>query len=117
MVLAPTGFHCSQTILVILGLEPLYRLHWCQTSHLSHLRQLFQRSNEIYEPLDHFLEHQSKHQQRIVAFKPYPIKANGTVSTMHDRPDRYPIGGFQKKWRSFHRALDRLLNNDPWFPK
>ena len=80
-------------------------------------KKLIQRSNEIYEPLDHFIEHKSKHQQRIVAFKPYPIKANGTISTMHDRPDRYPIGGLQKKWRSFHRTLDRLFNSDPWFPK
>jgi glycosyl transferase family 25 len=80
-------------------------------------KKLIQRSNEIYEPLDHFLEHKSKHQQRIVAFKPYPIKANGTISTMHDRPDRSPIRGFQKKWRSLHRAINRLFNSDPWFPK
>lgn len=80
-------------------------------------KKLIQSSNEIYEPLDHFLEHYSKHQQRIIAFKPYPIKANGTASTMHDRPNRSPIGGFQKKWRSINRALDRIFSNDPWFPK
>jgi glycosyl transferase family 25 len=80
-------------------------------------KKLLQHSNEIYEPLDHFLEHRSRHKQKIVAFKPYPIKANGTASTMHDRPNRHPITGFQKKWRSLNRTLDRLFNIDPWFPK
>ena len=80
-------------------------------------KKLVQQSNEIYEPLDHFLEHHRKHHQKIIAFKPYPIKANGTVSTMHDRPDRYPISGFAKKWRSLNRGLDRLFNSNPWFPK
>lgn len=80
-------------------------------------KKLVQQSNEIYEPLDHFLEHHRKHHQKIIAFKPYPIKANGTISTMHDRPDRSPISGFAKKWRSLNRALDRLFNSNPWFPK
>jgi len=80
-------------------------------------KKLIQSSNDIYEPLDHFLEHHSKHKQKIVAFKPYPILANGTASTMYDRPDRYPISGFHKKWRSLNRAIDRLINSDPWFPK
>lgn len=80
-------------------------------------KMLVQNSSAIFEPLDHFLEHYSKHKQKIVAFKPYPIKVNGTVTTMHDRPDRHPINGFHKKWRSLNRAIDRLVNPNPWFPK
>jgi len=80
-------------------------------------KRLVQNSNEIYEPLDHFLEHHSKHKLKIVALKPYPIKTNGTASTMHDRPARQPINGFYKKWRSLNRAIDRFMNKDPWFPK
>jgi glycosyl transferase family 25 len=80
-------------------------------------KKLIQCSNEIYEPLDHYLEHYSKHKLKIVAIKPYPIKTNGTPSTIHDRPDRHPISGFQKKWRSLNRAFDRLFSSDSWFPK
>jgi glycosyl transferase family 25 len=80
-------------------------------------KRLIQFSIEIYEPLDHFLEHQKVHKLKVVAFKPYPIEANGMDSTMHDRGDRAPIKGFRKRWRSMHRAIDRLFNTSPWFPK
>lgn len=79
--------------------------------------RLIQYSNEIYEPLDHFLEHDKKHHLKIVAFKPYPVRANGMVSTMHDRSIRTPIKGLKKWFRSFYRLIDRLFSSDPWFPK
>jgi glycosyl transferase family 25 len=80
-------------------------------------KKLIRFSSEIYEPLDHFLEHKKIHKLKVVAFKPYPVETNGMVSTMHDRGDRTPIKGFRKRWRSMHRAIDRLLNTSPWFPK
>jgi len=80
-------------------------------------KRLIRFSNEIYEPLDHFLEHKKIHQLKVVAFKPYPVEANGMVSTMHDRGERMPIKGLRKRWRSIHRAIDRLFNSSPWFPK
>ena len=80
-------------------------------------KKLIQYSNEIFEPLDHFLEHQKIHHLKIVAFKPYPIETNGAVTTMHDRTDRAPITGLKKRLRSLNRAMDRLFNAKPWFPK
>ena len=80
-------------------------------------KKLIRLSNEIYEPLDHFLEHKKIHHLKVVAFKPYPVEANGMVSTMHDRGDRIPIQGLRKHWRSMHRAIDRLLSSSPWFPR
>jgi glycosyl transferase family 25 len=80
-------------------------------------KKLIAYSSEIFEPLDHFLEHQKIHKLKIVAYKPYPIEITGMVSTMHDRSDRAPIKGIRKKLRSLHRALDRLFNPKPWFPK
>jgi glycosyl transferase, family 25 len=80
-------------------------------------KKLIAYSSEIFEPLDHFLEHQKIHKLKIVAYKPYPIEVTGMVSTMHDRFDRAPIKGIRKKLRSLHRAIDRLLNSKPWFPK
>ena len=80
-------------------------------------KKLIAYSSEIFEPLDHFLEHPKIHKLKIVAYKPYPIEVNGMVSTMHDRSDRAPITGVRKKLRSLHRAIDRLINPKPWFPK
>jgi len=75
-------------------------------------------SREIYEPLDHFLEHQSKHGQVCLAAKPYPVDITKVVSTIADRPnDRKPIKGFAKNLRSFYRWMDRTFAKDPWFPK
>lgn len=80
-------------------------------------KKLIAYSSEIFEPLDHFLEHQKIHKLKIIAYKPYPVEITGMVSTMHDRFDRVPITGIRKKLRSLYRALDRLFNPKPWFPK
>ena len=80
-------------------------------------KKLLVDSNEIYEPLDHFLEHHKKHGLRMVAIKPYPVSTNGSESTIFDRPDRKSISGSKKMMRSICRAFDRLFNPYPWFPK
>jgi glycosyl transferase family 25 len=75
-------------------------------------------SEQIYEPLDHFLEHHAKHGQLTLAAKPYPVDITKVVSTIADRPnDRKPIKGFAKNIRSFYRWFDRTFSKDPWFPK
>ena len=79
---------------------------------------LVEYSQEIYEPLDHFLEHHTKHGQLTLAAKPYPVDITKVVSTIADRPnDRKPIKGFAKNVRSFYRWFDRTFAKDPWFPK
>lgn len=79
--------------------------------------RLLKYSQDIYEPLDHFLEHHQKHHLINVAVKPYPVFAAAESSTILDRPDRQPIHGIRKLLRSFFRELDRLTNPNPWFPK
>ena len=75
-------------------------------------------SKEIYEPLDHFLEHHTKHGQVTLAAKPYPVDITNVVSTIADRPnDRKPIKGLAKNIRSFYRWVDRTFAKDPWFPR
>jgi glycosyl transferase family 25 len=71
----------------------------------------------IFEPLDHYLEHEKVHGVRMLAMKPYPVWINGLTSTISDRPDRQVISGHHKRIRSFWRWLDRLSNKNPWFPK
>ncbi len=83
----------------------------------SSAKKLLVHSNEIFEPLDHFLEHSKKHGLRMVAIKPYPVKTNGTDSTIFDRPNRNPITGIKKIIRSIARTIDRETNSQPWFPK
>lgn len=79
---------------------------------------LLENSQQIYEPLDHFLEHYAKHGQVTLAAKPYPVDITKVVSTIADRPnDRKPIKGFVKNIRSFYRWFDRTFAKDPWFPK
>ncbi len=78
---------------------------------------LLTHSQSIFEPLDHYLEHEKVHGVRMLAMKPYPIWTNGLTSTISDRPDRQVISGHQKRIRSFWRWLDRLMNPHPWFPK
>jgi glycosyl transferase, family 25 len=79
---------------------------------------LIEHSKDIYEPLDHFLEHKTKHGVEILAVKPYPVDISKAESTISDRPeDRKPIKGIRKKIRSLNRVLDIIFTKDPWFPK
>lgn len=79
---------------------------------------LVEHAKDIYEPLDHFLEHKSKHGVEVLAVNPYPVDISKAPSTISDRPDdRKPIKGLKKKIRSLNRTLDRIFTNDPWFPK
>jgi glycosyl transferase family 25 len=80
-------------------------------------QQLLQCSQDIYEPLDHFLEHHQKHGLKTIAIKPYPIYIRGLSSTILDRPDRKPVHGIRKLLRTVFRHIDRLTNPNPWFPK
>ncbi len=83
----------------------------------SSAKKLITHSNEIFEPLDHFLEHSKKHGLRMVAVKPYPVTTNGSESTIFDRPERHAISGSRKLMRSIARTVDRIVNPRPWFPK
>jgi len=80
-------------------------------------KKLINSSQEIYEPLDHFLEHRQKHGLKILAIKPYPVIIKGGSSTILDRPERKSIHGIRKLLRSLARRMDRLTNPNPWFPK
>ena len=80
-------------------------------------RQLIQDSVDIYEPVDHFLEHHQKHGLEFLAIRPYPVDITRAKSTIADRSERSPVKGLHKRWRSVARALDRVLSKDPWFPK
>ena len=80
-------------------------------------RQLIQNSTDIYEPVDHFLEHHQKHGLEFLAIRPYPVDITRAKSTIADRSERSPVKGLRKRWRSVARALDRVLSKDPWFPK
>lgn len=82
-------------------------------------RRLLEESREIYEPLDHFIEHHEKHGLQILAVKPYPVSVvdlTRAASTITDRPNRLPVRGFKKIIRSFHRLFDRYLSRYPYFP-
>lgn len=79
---------------------------------------LIENAKDIYEPLDHFLEHRKKHGVEILAVKPYPVDISNASSTISDRPEaRKPIKGLRKIIRSAYRALDRIVTVEPWFPK
>jgi len=78
---------------------------------------LIDAASDIYEPLDHFLEHRQKHHLEFLAISPYPIGITGVETTIADRPGRLPIRGCQKIKRSAMRALDRCFSRNPWFPK
>lgn len=81
-------------------------------------RVLIEHARDIYEPLDHFLEHEKKHGIEMLALKPYPVDISRVQSTISDRPDdRKPIKGLRKKLRSLSRALDRIISPSPWFPR
>ncbi len=82
--------------------------------------QLLLHSSEIFEPVDHFLEHVEKHGLIVSAIKPYPITVvdmTRETTTITDRPERKSIRGIQKKIRSIARAWDRISSNNPYFPK
>lgn len=79
---------------------------------------LIQHAKDIYEPLDHFIEHKKKHGISMLAVKPYPVDISRVQSTISDRPDaRKPIKGLSKNMRSASRLLDRIFSKDPWFPR
>ena len=78
---------------------------------------LIEAATDIYEPLDHFLEHQQAHHVDFLAIHPYPVHTTGAESTILDRPGRLPVKGFAKLKRSLARSMDRLLSSKPWFPK
>jgi glycosyl transferase family 25 len=83
-------------------------------------QRLLDASTDIFEPLDHYIEHHQKHGQKMLAVIPYPVTvADPTrqTSTITDRPDRPPIRGVRKLSRSLYRLLDRLSSTDPWFPR
>jgi glycosyl transferase, family 25 len=83
-------------------------------------RRLLAGSSEIYEPLDHYLEHVEKHGLRVFAVKPYPVTVadpTRATSTITDRPDRLPLRGGRKIMRSLARFVDRQFSSNPYFPK
>jgi glycosyl transferase family 25 len=80
-------------------------------------RQLIDSSVDIYEPVDHFLEHSTKHGLNFLAIRPYPVDITRVKSTIADRTDRAPVKGIRKRIRSIARFFDRLWSKDPWFPK
>lgn len=74
-------------------------------------------SSDIYEPVDHFLEHYQKHGLEFLAVRPYPVDITRVKSTIDDRPERTPVKGYTKLVRSISRILDRCFSATPWFPK
>jgi glycosyl transferase family 25 len=79
--------------------------------------RLIKHSVDIYEPVDHFLEHYQKHGLEFLALRPYPIDITRAKSTIADRPERAPVKGLQKRIRSLARLVDRVFSKEPWFPK
>ena len=79
--------------------------------------RLMKYSVDIYEPVDHFLEHYQKHGLEFLAIRPYPIDVTRAKSTIADRSERAPITGFQKRIRSLARLVDRVFSSEPWFPR
>jgi glycosyl transferase family 25 len=77
---------------------------------------LLQKSEQIFEPLDHFLEHKRFHGLQVHALIPYPVGVSGEGSTIADRPTRRNVRGYKKIKRSIYRVLDRLSSTNPWFP-
>lgn len=78
---------------------------------------LLDNAADIYEPVDHYLEHYTKHGLTCLAAKPYPIGLAHTKSTITDRPGRKPVKGLSKTLRSVFRFIDRHASSSPWFPK
>ena len=93
------------------------------TAYLIHpvsANALLTHGGDIYEPLDHYLEHREKHGLNVLAVKPYPVEVfdrTRASSTITDRPERPVIRGWGKWARSWHRWLDRRFSSRPWFPR
>jgi glycosyl transferase family 25 len=86
----------------------------------SSARVLLESSTDIYEPLDHYIEHREKHGLQMLAVMPYPVTVadvTRATSTITDRPGRMSVRGPKKYLRSVHRFLDRYLSRHPYFPK
>jgi len=86
----------------------------------SSARVLLESSTDIYEPLDHYIEHREKHGLQMLAVMPYPVTVadmTRATSTITDRPGRMSVRGSKKYLRSVHRFLDRYLSRHPYFPK
>ncbi len=86
----------------------------------SSAKLLLENSIDIYEPLDHFIEHHEKHGLTMLAVKPYPITVvdpTRETSTITDRPDRQSLHGYRKLLRSVERLMDRCFSSKPWFPR
>jgi len=79
--------------------------------------RLIKHSVDIYEPVDHFLEHYQKHGLEFLAIRPYPIDITRAKSTIADRSERAPVKGLQKRIRSLARLVDRVFSKEPWFPR
>ena len=79
--------------------------------------RLIKHSVDIYEPVDHFLEHYQKHGLEFLAIRPYPVDITRAKSTIADRSERAPVKGLKKRVRSLNRLVDRVFSKEPWFPK
>jgi glycosyl transferase family 25 len=79
--------------------------------------RLIKHSVDIYEPVDHFLEHHQKHGLEFLAIRPYPVDITRAISTIADRSERAPVKGLQKRIRSIARVIDRVFSKEPWFPR
>ena len=80
--------------------------------------KLIMKSKQIFEPLDHFLEHFSRHNLEFRALLPYPVESSGVETTIPNRPySERSLRGAKKFKRSIFRLLDRNFSSDPWFSK
>jgi len=80
--------------------------------------KLIMKSKQIFEPLDHYLEHFSRHNIEMRALLPYPVESSGVDTTIPNRPySERSLRGTRKLKRSIFRFLDRKFSSDPWFPK
>lgn len=68
-------------------------------------QELLRMSVQIYEPVDHYLEHYRYHHQRVLSIAPYSVEITGGPSTITERPEVRQVRGLKK----FRRSLWRLL--------
>jgi glycosyl transferase family 25 len=86
---------------------------WGATAYIAQpasARRLLAHSRRIIEPVDTFLERSRQHGQRLLAVLPYPVTVTGSPSSMTDRPIRYGVRGWKRRWRSCFRLADQLRN-------